>query len=285
MRRKSHGVYSYDYGNDYPLRRTCSNIENGAGDCFVPKYMGWRWDEPIPGIGDKKWYPGHINKTVRCLMKHCLNPFPYDTIPLTRRDKNGRVIKTSDDYSKYPEFNPDLVQKPTLLVQKRDDTYCITMNPLKDKKKLETDCNPYLNCSPLKFNIKMDPEEIKKHRAKKLLREHGLSKKCSCKELKCCRCMSENAKKLLSYEMKNISKMMKLQQPLRFAELNDSSDSELEMEFVTPSALIDRRKCKPDVVHCETQYRIQDFLKTKKVEEKPKPMKKSKPIAPKTIPK
>ena len=291
MKRKARGTYSYDFGNNYPLRRVCSNTEVGAGDCVnVPRYMGWRWDSDL-GIGCRKWYPGQINKTVRCLMKNFLNPFPYDTLPITRRDESGRIIKTCNDYLKQPEFNPAFLQRPTLLIQKRDGEYSITMNPLKDKKKLETDVNPYLNSMPLEFKIKRNPEDIKKHRAKKLLRAHGFQKKCPCLDLICCRCMSDNAKKLLRYEMKNISKKMELQHPLEFAELDDSSDSELEMEFVTPSALINTRKYKPDVVHCGTQYGLKDFVppKIKKEEEMPKKTKCLKPSkspkAPKMIPK
>lgn len=267
MKRKSRAKYSFDFGGrNYPLHRSCRDIEQGAGDVGnVPKYMGWRWDERIAGIGDKKWFPGHINKTVRCLMKHVLNPFPYDTIPLTRRDANGRIAKICNDKSKLPEFNPALVQRPTLKVLKRDGEFYIEMNPLKDKKKLETDIDPYLNCSPLKFKIKRHPEEIKKHRAKKLLREHGIVKKCSCLNLKFCRCMSDREKKLLAFEVKNVSDQLQLEKELQFGELGDSSDSELELNFTTPSALIDARKFKPDVTHCGTQYLHKDFLpQTKK---------------------
>lgn len=276
MKCKARGKYSHEFGNKYPLHKLCPSIlQSGSGDAAtVPKYMGWRWNEQINGIGDKKWYPGRINQTVRCLMKHSLNPFPCDTLPLTRRDKNGRVIKTCNDYSQLPEFNPALVQKPTLVIQKRDGEYYVTMNPLKDKKKLVTDCNPFLNCSPLKFNIKRNPEEIEKHRAKKLLRNHGFGKKCSCLNLQCCRCMSENSKKLLQFEMKMVSNKLKLKKELTFADLGDSSDSELDLHFTTPAAIVDCRKCKPDVVHCEVQYDLNDFTpKAKKVEKKKKLMK------------
>lgn len=272
MEMKAHDRYAYNIGQSYPLHRTCSNFEEGAGDSFqiVPKYMGWRWDEPIHGIDDKKWHPGHINKTVRCLMKHFLNPFPLDTLPLTRRDRFGRVVKTCNDYSQ--GCHPIVKQMPTLQIKKEDGEYCITMNPLKDKQKLETDYNPYLNCSPLKFKIKKHPEEIKKHRAKKILRERGFDKKCSCLNLKCCRCLDETTKKFLAFEMKKVSEKMNLKKELLFADLGDSSDSEVDMHFTTPSAVVDNRKSKPNVIHCGTQYTTKDFalqkIKTVSVDEK-----------------
>lgn len=261
MTCRARGKYSYAFGNDYQLKKSCNNVEKGAGDGEnVPKYMGWRWDEPIVGIGDKKWYPGLINRTVRCLMKNALNPFPYDTIPLTRRDKTGRVLKTCKNYSQLPEFNPALIQKPILLIQKRDGEYTVTMNPLKDNKKLVTDCNPFLNCSPLKFKITKKPEDVEKHRAKKILRQRGFDKKCSCLNLNSCRCMSENSKKLFKYEMKNVTNKLMLKNELTFADLDDSSDSELDMQFTTPAAIVDCRKCKLDVVHGGTQCEAKDFL-------------------------
>lgn len=263
MKRKYRGKYSFDFGNNYPAHSTCCKVEKGAGDASsVPKYMGWRWDAPILGICDKKWFPGRIHPMVRCLMKHALNPFPYDTIPLTRRDTNGRIMKTCIDTSRLPKFNPDFVQKPTLRVQKRDGEYFIAMHPLKSKAELETDYNPYLDCSPLTFNIKPHPEKIKISRAVKLLRERGLEKKCSCVSLTCCRCKSETQKKLFTYEMKNVSKQLKMKAALTYADLNADSDSDLDLEFTTPSAIVDPRKFKPDVVHCGTQYGLRDFTTT-----------------------
>lgn len=168
-----------------------------------------------------------------------------------------------------PEFNPALMQKPILLIKKRDGEYFVTMNPLKEKNKLKTDCNPFLNCSPLKFKIKKNPEQIKKHRAKKVLRERGFEKKCSCMSLKCCRCMTETSKKLLEFEMKTVSQKLNLKKELSFDDLCDSSDSELDLEFTTPTAIIDSRKCKPNVVHCGVQYEAKEFL-PKKLKEKSK---------------
>lgn len=219
--------------------------------------MSWRWDKAVASIG-KPWTPGQIHPTVRCLMKHALNPFPYDTIPLTRRDKFGRIITSTVDRKK--KFLDSLVQKPTIEVKKKDGQYCIIMNPLKDTKALGTDCNPYMNCSPFKFTIKKHPEQVKKHRAKKILRSRGLVKKCSCTTLECCRCKSQREKKVIEIEMKKVSRDLDLKKDLVYEDLYASSDSETEMHFTTPSALVDRRKFKPDVVHCETQYGMHDFL-------------------------
>lgn len=219
--------------------------------------MSWRWDKPVAGVG-KPWTPGQINPTVRCLMKHALNPFPYDTIPLTRRDKFGRIIASNVDRKK--KYLESLVQKPTIEVKKKDGQYCIVMNPLKDKKALGSDCNPYLDCSPFKFTINKHPEATKKHRAKKILRSRGLVKKCACTSLECCRCKSPREKKVIVFEMQKVSRDLNLNTELAYEDLYASSDSEAEMHFTTPSAQVDRRKCKPDVIHCETQYGLEDFL-------------------------
>lgn len=281
MKRKARGRFSYNFGDNYPVLRSFSRVENGAGDAIVPKNMGWRWDSPIPGIERKKWYPGHVHPIVRCLMKNALNPYPYDTIAVTRRDKQGRIVKTCNDLSGMPKINPDLIQKPTLRIQRRDGEYLISMHPLKEKTKLETDCNPYLNCSPVTFKIKSDPKDIQKHRAKKLLRERGFTKKCHCEKLECCRCKTEIEKKLLAYELKMVSQQMKLKYELKYADLADSSDSEMDLEYTTPGAGIDERKCKPDVVHCETQYSAKDFnppkVKPTVVDQQLKPKSKPKP--------
>jgi hypothetical protein len=256
MKRKSRGQYSYDFGNNYPPPRSSINVENGAGDASVPKFMGWRWDELSFGSAHKKWFPGKINKTVRCLMKYLLNPFPVDTIPLTRRDKNGKIMKICPDSQRFPK----LIQKPTLKIEKRDGEIGITLNPLKPNDKLATDCNPYLDCSPLTFKIRKHPEEIKRHQARKLLQSRGFTKKCCCLNIESCRCISPNDKKLLSYAMEKVSKEMKLKNNLTYAEFYESSDSESDIEFTTPAAAIAPSKCKPDVIHEGTQYAIKDFI-------------------------
>ena len=267
MKRKSRGQYSYAFGNEYPATRSCLDLEKGAGDASVPRYMGWRWDEIQMGPTQLKWFPGRISRSVRCLMKYILNPFPLDTIPLTRRDKNGKIIKVCADLSHLPEFNPDFIQKPTLQIKKRDGEISIILNPLKDNKKLFTDCNPFLDCSPLQFKLKKHPEGIKKHRAKKILHCRGFRKNCSCLNLECCRCISPNAKKLLTYEMAKVSEELKLKNCLTYADFIDSSDSEMDVEFTTPAAIINPQKCKPNTTHCGTQYMFKDFLpKLKEVE-------------------
>ena len=281
LKCKTRSQFSREFGYNYPLHRACSRFEQGAGDGLsVPKNMAWRWDMPVKGIG-RPWQPGHINKTVWCLMKYSLNPFPYDTLPLTRRDVHGRIIKKCEDDNSKQMLKQNYIQKPTIRVQKKDGEYSIIMNPLKEKKQLETDCYPYLNCSPLKFVIKKHPEEIKKHRAKKILRERGLVKQCSCENLKRCCCKSQREKKFLEFEMKNISRALKLENELKYDDLNESSDSEMEMQLTTPSAVIKSQKCKPDVIHCGTQYSLKDFASPKVDKNKDDDKKTKKPLKPK----
>ncbi|CAO1419245.1 unnamed protein product [Diamesa serratosioi] len=265
MKRKSRGKYCYDFGDNHPRPHTCCPQIGGGDSCAVPKYMGWKWDIPIVGTRNKVWYPGQINKNVREIMKCKLNPYPYDTIPLTRRDEKGNIVKTCTDYTKLPEFNPECMAKPTLHIQKKDGEYKIIMNPLKSCAKLATDCNPYINCSPIAFHIKRNPEQNKIHKAKKLLKSKGFTKKCDCSDFAKCRCMSSTAKRLLLIEMKRVSVCMKLKKNLEACDLYDSSDSEMNLEFTTPSAVIKDTRCKPDVVHVEVQYDRKDFLPPPKI--------------------
>ena len=295
---KCRSKYCYDFGDNYPRPHACCS-QIGAGDSCagVPKYMGWKWDIPIVGTRNKEWYPGQINKNVREIMKCQLNPFPYDTIPLTRRNVKGNIIKTCTDFTKLPEFNPECMAKPTLQIQKKDGEYKIIMNPLKNSAKLATDCNPYINCSPIAFRIKKNPEQIKIHKAKNLLKSKGFQKKCDCSDFSKCRCMSPKTKRLLQIEMKRVSVCMKLKKNLEACDLNDDtsdSDREMNIEFTTPSSVIKDKRCKPDVVHVEVQYDRKDFLpppkvklikrsSLKKKEEKPKVEKCEKPKLKKQI--
>jgi hypothetical protein len=79
--------------------------------------------------------------------------------------------------------------------------------------------------------------------------------------------MEEKEKKLMATEMTRISNYFGLKCPLKVANLmEESSDSELDVEFTTPSAVVKHPECcKPDVVGVETQYDIKDFQLNKRV--------------------
>lgn len=234
MKEKFVDKYSYEFGNSYPCHRSACTVSSSCQK--VPRYMGWRHDKLQLGCDNKKWIPGQINKTVRILMKHHLNPYPYDTINLTRINQKFEFKEIGED------------EKSTLHVVKKNGEISIEMRPLKDRKLLKTDCDPYLNCSPLKFIIKKHPEDIKKHRARAILKARGFTRKCCCKNIKQCCC----EKKCLLNEIKRISDELKLKKEMTYEDAFDSSDSEIDFEFTPPTALslsADLSRNKPDVIH------------------------------------
>jgi hypothetical protein len=245
MKKKSRGRYSYEFGNSYPRPRSICEIPNGL-HCneTVPKAMGWRHDKLMLS-NNKKWYPGQINKTVRLLMKCHLRPYPYDTLMLSNAAARNRIENHETD----DECDDVEQQKETLHITKRNGEISLTMRPLKERKQLETDCNAYLNCSPLKFILKRHPEEIKKHQARMIMKARGCMRKCSCKDIKFCRCMSCVQKKLLQIEMKRLSAALKMREEMQFEDVYETSDSEIDFVFTPPSVTNAVHKCKTDVAH------------------------------------
>ncbi|KAG5675133.1 hypothetical protein PVAND_005062 [Polypedilum vanderplanki] len=253
IKKQSFGRYSYDYGDSYPFHRRseCTAIKSCES---VPSNMGWRHDK-IQFENNKSWYPGRINKIVRILMKHHLNPYPYDTITLSNANRKMKIDGSSSD----DDDNCEL--KSTLRMMKRNGEIFIQMRPLKEGKELETDCDPYLNCSPLKFSIRKRPEELKKHKARKIIKSRGFERKCKCCDLKSCRCMSYEKKILLQDELKKVSKELGLIKELQYEDIHSSSDSDEDFNFTTPTAII--TKCRPNITHISTQYDIKDFVEKK----------------------
>lgn len=252
MKRKAIGKYSYNFGNSYPFHRSECNIIKSCES--VPSNMGWRHDK-IQMHHQKSWYPGKIDKTVMNLMKHYLKSYPTDTIPLS----NATRKMTIDDSSCH-----DNELKSTLHVLKRNGEIFIEMRPLKERKQLETECNPYLNCTPLKFVIKKQPEETKRHKARVMMKSRGFNKKCNCNDIKCCRCISNVQKLLFQDEMKKISTELKMKKEMQYEDVHDSSDSEIDFEFTPPTVLNSGQKCMPNVAHVGTQceMRLSKRVKT-----------------------
>lgn len=236
MKKKAVGKYSYDFGDTYPFHRSTCSLPPVTDK--VPSFMGWRHDKVFEP--QKPWRPGKVNRIVRSLMKHFLRPYPYDTISVPKQPPKKHINEVDECDSR---------QKPTLSVAKRDGEIIIEMRPLKDNKELATDCNPYLNCSPLKFMIKRHPEQMKMHQARKLMMLRGFSKKCDCDDIKCCRCISSIRKEMFREEMKRISQELNMKKEMRYEDVHDSSDSEIDFEFTPPSVTDSILKCKPDVSH------------------------------------
>lgn len=259
-RKSVKSKYSHIFGNsaNYKPVHNHNDFASGIGDGHqVPKNMGWRWDSVDFGrvTRSKLWIPGQINSTVRCLMKNMLEPFPIDTLNLTRRNSKGNIIESQ------PKLPIVIEKKPTLTIQKCDGEYLITMHPLKDKSKLETDFDPYLKCSPLQFSIREDGEESKKQKAKKILASHGYIKNCSCPNLESCHCIDSRRKKHLLAAIGEVSAQLNMKKPLDYDDMTASSDSELDVEFVAPAAESKIGKRIANVVHTETQYSVKDFIR------------------------
>lgn len=251
MKRQAQGKYSYEFGNSYPLHRSDCSIRSDDDAEFVPKAMGWRHDK-VDLSNNKKWHPGQINKTVQLLMKHHLHPYPYDTLALS----NAVPRKRFEIHEPCHEQN----ELETLHISKKNGEISFTMRPLKGRKQLETDCNPYLNCSPLKFVLKKHPEEIKKHQARMIMKARGCMRKCACEKIKLCRCLNGVEKKLLQIEMKRLSAELKMKTQMQFEDVYETSDSEIDFAFTPPSASNARHKCKADVAHTGVKNLISAFF-------------------------
>lgn len=200
-------------------------------------------------------------------MKHHLSTYPCDTIALSSANRKMKIDDSSDDK------NNEL--KSTLCVTKRNGEISIEMRPLKERKELETDCRPYLNCTPLKFIIKKRPEEIKQHKARKILKSRGFERKCKCTDIEFCRCISPTKKLLFQSELKRVSKELEMKKEMEYNEVHDSSDSEMDFEFSPPDVINSAIKGKPNVTHTGTQYEIKDF-ETKNVKKETKFVSKNK---------
>lgn len=248
MKRKARGKYSYEFGNTYPLHRSHCSIRSNDDVENVPKAMGWRHDK-VDLSNNKKWHPGQINNTVRLLMKHHLHPYPYDTLALSNTVRRNRLENH--------ELCHEQSELETLQISKKNGEISFTMRPLKERKQLETDCNPYLNCTPLKFVLKKHPEEIKKHQARVIMKARGCMRKCACENIKLCRCLNGVEKKLLQIEMKRLSAELKMKTQMQFEDVYETSDSEIDFAFTPPSASNARHKCKADVAH--TGMKISHF--------------------------
>lgn len=136
-------------------------------------------------------------------------------------------------YSVYgSESEESIPPKPTLQIKKKEGTYFITMNPLKDPYAIEDNENPYVDCTPMQFRITKNKKN-KKNRDLAIMDDRGDG------EYKTCFCNDVEEK------------------PVE----ESSSDSELDIEFTPPAGIIrpERLKRKKTVVHTDTQYNPNDY--------------------------
>ncbi|XP_058451167.1 uncharacterized protein LOC131430311 isoform X2 [Malaya genurostris] len=251
IKKQNSGKYSYRYGNRYP------GISVGHRECIlrgnpVPPHMGWQWNVSTPGIGRirKGWRPGAVRKPIKELMQHFLVSYPLDNIPVSKRGKS--LLKKGET-----ETDPTK-QKPTLQIVKRNGEYVVVMNPLKDAATLKTAQDPYLACQPIRFKLAKDPNMGKLYQLRNALKVKGFTL-CGCPEIESCTHRSEKEKKLLKQELRKLSKRFGLARSTEIKDVPVDSESELDLEFTPPSAMLKTGTRKPDVVCTETQYCEEDY--------------------------
>ncbi|EDV53110.1 uncharacterized protein LOC6554223 [Drosophila erecta] len=226
----------------------------------VPSHMGWLWTAH-PLANKPGWRPGAIRRSIRGLMSYFLKDFPVDNVPVSKYMSYYKHKKSPrPPQGESPE---DLVQVPTLHIEKKNDVYTITLRPLKDAKTLARSANPYVKMKPVQFRIVKNPLLKEIRDLKRCLKGMGFSK-CSChKPLMNCYCRSFVDKKRLLYHVRRECERRKIDSCEDDLVLTDTSDSEDEFDFgVTPPAGLMRpeRMKTSHVKHCETQYNESDWV-------------------------
>ncbi|XP_055640530.1 uncharacterized protein LOC129777946 [Toxorhynchites rutilus septentrionalis] len=251
IKKQNAGKYSYQYGNRYP------GIVAGHRECIipgkpVPPHMGWLWNTITLGIGKirRGWRPGAVRQPIKELMQHFLVSYPLDNIPVSRKAARRLKIAGSESQSLKP--------KPTLQIVKRDGEYSVVMNPLKDSNALKTTQDPYLACEPIRFKLAKDPHTGKLHQLRKALKVKGFTM-CGCTELDSCDHKSKKEKSLMQKQIRVLSRRLGLPKKTGLEDIPVDSESELDLEFTPPSAMLKSGVRKPDVVCTETQYMEEDF--------------------------
>lgn len=141
-----------------------------------------------------------------------------------------------------PVKEPIKKQNPTLRVQKKDGEYTITMSPVLDLVE-DAKCDENKETKPVVFKISKTPERKKRSEAKKILKARGVEKKCDCRFIRDCKCLNDIEKCLLKCELKKVSIELSLKPDIDLCDLEESSDSEIDIDFTPPSALKKMNPC------------------------------------------
>ncbi|XP_030370280.1 uncharacterized protein LOC115620920 isoform X2 [Scaptodrosophila lebanonensis] len=234
----------------------------GHAECFngfgpgknVPSNMGWLWTR-FPLAKRPGWRPGAIGRTIRDLMSYFLKDFPVDSVPVSKYMSYHNQKKPPPvEREAEPE---DLVQVPTLHIEKKNGDYIITLRPLKDASTLQRAANPYAEMKPVQFRITKSPLLKQLREVKRCLKNMGFSK-CKChRPVMQCYCRTFIDKKRLLQEVQRQCEKRRMDNCREQLVLSDTTDSEAEFDFgVTPPAGVmkpERLKV-VDVVNNETQY-------------------------------
>ncbi len=50
MKKQARGKFDYSFGRMRPIRQCNHEMCQRVEDVLVPKFMGWKWNRPIPGL-------------------------------------------------------------------------------------------------------------------------------------------------------------------------------------------------------------------------------------------
>ncbi|GBP17928.1 hypothetical protein EVAR_7921_1 [Eumeta japonica] len=166
-RKKLAAKWNYSFGDVHPGNmvghKHCNPfLKPRPGP--IPANMGWLWTATnVPGMKVRRgWAPGVIGKSVAKLMTF--------KCPRVDKKKTKKERKSfGGDAEEEPE-DEDLPPKPALMIQRKGDTYTISVNPLKNLAELEEGEDPYVDCDPLVFKIvkNRSPEERAKVEARRM---------------------------------------------------------------------------------------------------------------------
>lgn len=222
---------------------------------IVPKDMGWNWK--LNSNQRKGWRPGAIPRSVRELMCHFLKPCPCDTLPvgaLTGGDASSADPACIDHGAQ----QAPLPQRPMIKVQRKNDEYVITMNPLKSARLLKTEPDPYMNCDPIHVRITANREDQRMAQIKQIIRDSGF-RRCKCgRAVAQCTCRDNREMEALRTCVENCGTKYGIADLGEKLSLNRLKD--LELEFTPPAAVV--KSCLRPVPECalqETQYNENDL--------------------------
>ena len=239
--KKKNSRFVYTGGEAYPGVRlghkTCVYVSKN-----VPAHMGWLWNIKKEGEKrkrKKKWKPGYlraeIEEAIIANRRQKGIPDPPELKMLVRKTKNRNAAYESDSEEE------EVIPKPTLIIQKKDGNYLITMHPLKDPKKLEDREDPYMRCKPIQFVITKPPKKDP------IVPDiNGFD---------------EMEGEYEDEDFENFYKNSCYCDGDPNLDSNSSSESELNIEFTTPAGIIipERFKKPPNVVNVDTQFKDADF--------------------------
>lgn len=184
-------------------------------------------------------------------MRHFLKPCPCDTLPVTKRACAQR-------HQPQPLEPIAYEQKPTLRVQRRNNEYTITMNPLKNSQTLKSEPYPYLDCKPLQFKISSSAEERELQKIREYICKKGFTK-CVCgQNIINCRCRDNREAEALHKCLDDCTRLFGVKNLKEKLCLCDNT--KLDIEFTPPAGVIKNvLKRRPDQIVQETQYDELDF--------------------------